>query len=79
MLKHGHVRVRKSVHDQYDSDDDENEDENQSDDWWMGVAPEDRGEFRTGYEDSRAKLPGSPQTDSRFHSTDRTWGNVTKL
>jgi hypothetical protein len=64
MLKHGHVRVLKSVHDQHDLGDDENEDENQTDDWWIAVAPEDQGEFRTGYKYSRAKLPGSPA--SRF-------------
>jgi hypothetical protein len=67
MLKHGHVRVLKSVHDQHDLGDDENEDENQPDDWWIAVAPESSERVTNILGQSCRE---APQADSRFHSKD---------
>jgi hypothetical protein len=65
MLKHGHVGVRKSVHDQYDSGDDENEDENQRDDWWMGLPRRTRGGVQNGLRRFSGKVAGKSRKPIR--------------
>jgi hypothetical protein len=79
MLKHGHVRVLKSVHDQHDLGDDENEDENQPDDWWIAVAPEDQGGVQNGLRIFSGKVAGKPRKPIRGFTLQITWGNVTKI